>query len=235
MRIRIAIAEDEKMSREAMSGFLERYGRERGVDVAVTSFADGMDLCEEYSPAWDLLILDIQMRHMDGMAAARRIRTVDPNVLILFTTSLARYAVQSYEVDAMGYLLKPISYESLAPKLDKAISLLRRNGKTILLSTKDGVVRVALDEVLFFEVQNHDLRVVTTGRDYVLRMSLGEMEKRLAADGFALCNQCYLVNLKNVTQMRKDTVLVGTHELAVSRAKKKPFWEAFSAYLGEAL
>lgn len=95
--------------------------------------------------------------------------------------------------------------------------------------------RVAVSDVLYIEVQNHNVRVVTSKRACLLQGTLQEMEERLADCHFSRCNHCYLVNLQNVTSLLKDSVMVGEHELTVSRPKKKQFMQDLSDYLGTEL
>ena len=82
---------------------------------------DGIDLVEEYKGQYDIILLDIQMKHLDGMTAAEKIRMVDPDVVIIFITSTVQYAVQGYAVDALGYVLKPVLYPAFAKLMEKAI------------------------------------------------------------------------------------------------------------------
>lgn len=87
---RIAIAEDDEACARQLREYLERYGRENGEELEIRWFPDGMELAEEYRPVYDLLLLDIEMPHLDGMTAARKIRCVDSEVLILFITNMAK-------------------------------------------------------------------------------------------------------------------------------------------------
>ena len=97
--------------------------------------------------------MDIEMPHMDGMEAARRIRAVDPAVVIVFITNMARYAVKGYEVDALDFVLKPVTYPQFAMKMKKAAAIAAGRERRYLLLPKDGVEqRVSTDDILFVEV-----------------------------------------------------------------------------------
>lgn len=231
--IRAAIVEDDPACAALLKGYLERYAGEHGLDMETALFPDGMDIVEDYRPVWDILLMDIEMPHMDGMAAARRIRAVDPAVVIIFITNMARYAVKGYEVDALDFVLKPVSYPQFAMKLKKAAGIVAGREQRYLLLPRDDVEqRVPTGDILYVEVVNHRLYVHIRDGVYTRSGSMQEIERQLEGLHFARCNNSYLVNLRNVVGVRKDAVLVPGHELPISRPKRKAFLQTLSDYLG---
>ena len=101
---RIAIVEDEAAVREQLAGYVQRYTRQYGTPFEVTEFADGMEILEDYRPQFDIIFLDVEMKHLDGMETARRIRERDGGVLIVFITNMAQYAIRGYAVGALDYV-----------------------------------------------------------------------------------------------------------------------------------
>ena len=163
--LRIAIAEDEEICAQKLQEYIRRYAGERGLEAAVTWFRDGLELAEGYVPKWDILFLDIQMGHLDGMETARRIRRQDPDVTLVFITNLARYAIEGYEVDASDFILKPLEYDRFRVRMDKLIPrLARKRGAFVVLPLAEQKIRVAVEDILYAEVVDHDLSVVTTTR-----------------------------------------------------------------------
>lgn len=231
--IRIAIVEDEQDYAEKLKEYIGQYAQEKELSCEVTVFCDGLDIVEKYCPVWDIIFMDIGLKHMDGIQAAKEIRHSDPAVILIFITTMARYAIKGYEVDALDFILKPVNYMQFSTRMQKAVSLLCRDPhKYLMLPSGEGKARICTDEIFYVEVINHELHVVTDQKTYVMRGSLQEMEHMLADCHFSRCNHCYLVNLKNVTGLRKDSVLAGTYELPVSRPKKKQFLKDLSDYLG---
>lgn len=231
----IAIVDDETEFQDELRGYLERFASECGEKIQVSVFDDGIDIISEYAGNWDIIFLDIKMKHMDGMETARKIRELDSGVVLIFITTMARYAIKGYEVDAMDFVLKPLNYVQLSTKLKKAMKFVKRQSgeRYLLLPAGEKKERVSSGDILCIEVQGHSMRVVTAKKAYDLRYSMADMEKTLAGCHFARCNQSYLVNLKHVTGVGRETVRVEEYELPISRPKRKQFLKEVSDYLEE--
>ena len=229
----IAVAEDDPESREKLKGYLDRFQREKNIELETSFFADGLDLTDDYRPVFQVLLLDIEMPHLDGLEAARRIREVDQDAVILFITNMARYAIRGYEVQAMDFVLKPVSYFAFAMKMDKALAMVTsRRQDGLLVTTEDGIRKVAASDITFLEMQSHRLLIHTTEGTFTSRETLQAMEEKLRGHGFVRCNKGYLVNLKQISLVKKDTVIVGGQELLISRRKKEEFMKALTDYYG---
>ena len=134
--LHIAIVEDEENYSRELEEYIHRYGEETSRQFKVTHFQDGEDIVESYSGGFDLLLMDIQMEFMDGMTAAEKIRERDQEVQIIFITNRNDYAIRGYEVDALDYVLKPVSYYIFAKKLDKAFSRIANKKSETITITK---------------------------------------------------------------------------------------------------
>ena len=118
--IRVAIVEDEEAVREQLLGYVQRYTRQYGTTFEVRTFSDGVEILEGYRPVFDLILLDVEMKHLDGMETAQRIRALDSDVMIVFITNMAQYAIKGYAVGALDYVLKPVPYFAFSQQLQKA-------------------------------------------------------------------------------------------------------------------
>ena len=136
--IRIALVEDEAEVRAQLQGYVQRHTRQYGTEFAVTEFADGMELLDDYRPVYDVLFLDVEMKHLDGMETARRVRELDKDVIIVFITNMAQYAIGGYAVGALDYVLKPVPYFAFSQQLRKVEEQLRRRVRHYLALPVEG-------------------------------------------------------------------------------------------------
>ena len=231
--IRVAIVEDEAEIREQLMGYVQRYTRQDGTAFEVKTFADGLEILEDYRPAYDLILLDIEMKHLDGMETARRIRELDPEVMLVFITNMAQYAIKGYAVGALDYVLKPVPYFAFSQQLQKVEEQLRRRTRHYLaVPVEGGLRRLDTSRIYYIESEGHRVHFYTEEGDFAAPGALKALEEKLADRPFARCNSGYLVNLAQVQAVQQNTVEVGPYELQVSRPKRKSFLAALTDYIG---
>lgn len=231
--LHIAMVEDEELYITQMQEFIQRYGEESGESIQFSVFRDGAEILQQYRPIYDIIFLDIEMPGVDGMSAAEEIRKCDGDVVLLFITNMAQYAIRGYAVGALDFVLKPLNYTTFTLKLKRAITRARqRESGKVLLSLHEGVKRLETRQIYYVEVQNRMLHYHTDEGIFSLRGTMQSAEKELGPHHFVRCNHWYLVNLRHVTEMRKDTVVVAGDELEVSRRSKTAFLTALTNYMG---
>lgn len=231
--IRIAVVEDNQMHRETAVQLLRKYEAEHHVSMEIREFADGREIIEGYRPCWDLILLDIEMPGLNGMEAARLIRSKDEGVILVFITNIAQYAIKGYEVGALDFILKPLRYSAFEMKLGHIVSQIeRKKGKSVVITAGDRLRKVAVADILYVEVINHQVIYHLQGGETIeFRGSLKAEEDLLAGQDFARCNSGYLVNLQYVTGIRDGMAVVGRDSLPISRARKKEFIKAVADYI----
>jgi len=232
--IRIAIVEDDAGYRKQLQEYLHRYGQESGEKFTLKTFTDGDEIAIGYKPEYDIILMDIQMNYMDGMTAAEEIRRVDSEVVIIFITNSQQYAIKGYAVDALDYVLKPISYYAFSQRIDRAITRLQNRTKRFLyINSKEGGRKLDCSRLMFVEVQGHDLYYHTMDGIVTGTGTMKEVEESLDSRSFFRCNNCYLVNLDKVDGIRGTEAIVGSNTVQISRARKKAFMDALNNYINE--
>lgn len=231
--IRIAVVEDSMADWAFLQDFLERYRKARSEQFSISRFPNGMDFISDYKADFDIILMDIDMPHLNGLDTARRLRQVDENAALIFITNLAQYAINGYEVRALDFMVKPVEYEELEYKLDRALLYCRRHGDAALTLESAGVARrVPLRTIYYVEVYNHSLIYHTAAGDITAHGQLKDLEADSRFARFAKCNSCYLVNCEQVTQVHPNHVTVGGDRLPISRRKKKGFMSRLAEVLG---
>ena len=234
--ISIAIVEDEKMYAEQLEEYLHRYEKDNGELFDITVYSDGDQIVNKYKSQFDIILMDVEMKFMDGMSAAEEIRKIDTEVVIIFITNMAQYAIRGYAVDALDYGLKPVSYFAFSQRLNRAISRMKkRETKMIMVNIKGGTVRLNLANIFYIESQGHTLILHTILGDYETSGTMKELEEKLYDMNFCRGNKGYLINLQHVDSVEDGCAVVNGERLVISRPRKKDFMEALTAYWGEVI
>lgn len=229
--IKICIVEDEAEQAELLKSYINKYGNQRRHPFSIDHLSDGIDLVDDYKGQYDIILLDIQMKHLDGMAAAEKIRKVDSDVIIIFITSTVQYAVQGYAVDALGYVLKPVPYPQFEQIFDKAIQRVESKQKHVYIkvSVDDKQIKLDCDTIIFIESQRNNVIIHTEEQDYTTPGPLKKFEEMLVDHGFSKCHNAYLINLSFVEGVHKEEVILDYNiTLPISRARKKDFMAALT-------
>lgn len=235
--IRIGVVEDEPTACQKVLDYLNRYQAENSENFTVSVFDDGAKIVEGYRPIYDILLLDIEMKQMDGMEAARRIRKVDGSVVIVFITNASQYAINGYEVQALSYLLKPVPYFAFSQEIKRCIEAVRRQSDdSMLFEARSQRTRVELKSIVYIESIRHTIVIHTLDGKLSVTSTLKELEAQLAEHDFFRSNSCYLVNLRHVTGIEdQDCIMSNGERLRISRPRKKAFVAALTGYINGGL
>ena len=232
--LRVALVEDDIDYTKELTSYLERYEKEYGEKINISVFADGDEIVEDYTAEYDIILMDIEMKFMDGMTAAEKIRESDNEVVIVFITNTPQFVMQGYKVDALDYVLKPITYFAFSQRINRAIGRLkRRTSRYMTIPIKGGMQKLDVSQIYYIEIYDHELTYYTRSGMYVTRGTMRAAEKELEKEGFFRCNKCYLVNLKYIEKIENNKVFVGKDIVQVSRARKKILLDALNDYINE--
>lgn len=231
--IHCAIVEDDKQACDKLCQYLKRFSAEKDEPIVASTFQNAIDFLSEYYTKYDVVFMDIEMPMMNGMEAAHRLRELDKNVCLVFVTNMSQFAVKGYEVEAMGYMVKPIDYFAFSVQMNKVVERLsNRRGAEILVKTDDYVKRILIDDLYYVEVMGHYVVYHTTDGNYRELGQMSKLEAMLPKGDFFRCNNCYLVNLRYTTEIKKNVVKVGKDEVLISRRRRKDFLLALNDYFG---
>jgi len=230
----IALVEDEAVDRQRLQSHLDRYREERGESLEVAAFTTGAEFLESFQGQYDLILLDVEMPAVDGMTTAREIRRLDSEVVILFVTNMAQYAIQGYAVDALDYMLKPVSYFAFSQRLDRALGRMKsRARRYVAVPVKGGVRKLDTSSILYVESLDHELTIHTQSGPISTTLTMRQAEQCLSGANFFRGNNSYLINLEHVDAVQDGCAVVKGQPLKLSRPRKNAFLEALADYLGK--
>ncbi len=230
--ISLAIVEDEDSYAAQLEEFINKYQKESGSCFKITRFKDGDEITNGYKSKFDIILMDIEMKLMDGMTAAEEIRKLDQEVVIMFITNMTNYAIRGYQVDALDYVLKPVSYFAFSQKLQRAIGKIKKSSSNIIsIDLASGVKKVDVDNIFYIESEGHSLNFYTVNGDFTIRGRISDYEDKLNGYNFFRSNKGYLVNLKYVDGVEKGCCQIAGKQLLISRARKNDFMTALTDYM----
>lgn len=232
--IRIAIVEDEDDYVQQLTKYLQEYQKTSDEKIDVTVYRDGDEITSKYKSQYDIILMDIQMKFVDGMTAAEEIRNIDSSVIIIFITNMTQYAIQGYKVGAMDYILKPISFFAFSERLSQAIAKLkRRSSNYVVVPVKGGIVRLDTADIYYIESQGHNLIYHTRTGVYIASGTMNAAESSLSPYGFSRGNKSYLINLAHVDGIQDKCAQVKGESLQLSRPRQNAFLQDLTKYWGE--
>lgn len=238
--MKIAVIEDDPVHAELLEGYLQSWSIQHKSPVEVLRYSSAENFLFEWEAEqdFDALFVDIQMRQMNGMEMAKLVRRKDEKIHIIFTTGVTDYILEGYEVEAMHYLLKPISEEKIRGCMDK-VAQRRDDCRCILVHARDEVCRLAAEQINYIEARGHGCVIETAVKDAgrlctkLLEVSEGisELEDRLNSWGFVRCHRSYLCGLANVHQIGKTEIIFDSgSRIPVSRRLRGEVNQAFIRY-----
>lgn len=231
--INVAIVEDTLKDAETLKDYTRRAVEMVNETCEITVFNNAVDFLDGYRGNFDIVFMDIELPDINGMDAAKKLRLLDESVVLIFVTNMAQFAVGGYAVDAMDFMVKPVSYENLCIKISRAIKKIEgKREEKLVLPGKSGVTVIMIPQIRYVEIMNHRLTFFTTQGDVAAVGSLSKIEEKLLRFNFSRCNNYSLVNLNFVTKVEDYTVWLDKEMLTVSRARKRPFLKDLADFLG---
>ena len=230
--IRIAICDDEKHMSDHIRAMASDFFRKKNREIYFRIFLSGEELLS-YDGQIDILFLDIQMKGMDGIETARKLRAFKFRGFLIFITVLKEMVFQSFEVQAYDYLVKPVEEKQFEKTMERLYASMQNAGEDSLLVQKGYEGRIIREEeIVFCEVIDRKIYLnLTSGEvvDYYERIE--NLETKLCSHFFR-CHRSYLINLKHLKGYKNGTACMDNgKEVPVSRLRSKEFSSVVLQYM----
>ena len=228
MKYRIAICDDEQNQIEYITSIVASWSAHEGHGCEIRTFASAEAFLFEYEEdkAYDILLLDVEMKNINGIELAKCIRKDNNRAEIIFITSHFEFVGEGYEVDALLYLIKPISAEKLTQVLTKAAEKISVEPPSVVISCEGETVKLYEADIRYVESFLHYIVIHTKDKEYKIKENISVFENRVS-DDFYRIHRSYLVSLKHITRISRTSVNIGNTELPLSRGKYDDINRAF--------
>lgn len=229
--MRIAICDDNDLQRDLLQTLLQKYFSETSVRCEFTLYDRGDNLYFDVMEGmeYDIIFLDLFMGDSFGISIAKKLRELPYRGKIIFCTVSADYALESYDVYASGYILKPYGLKDIKRTLNHLLPEYQSDSYQV--KQKSGIVYIPLNEIMYVESDNMKCILHQTGdRQYVLYKKLTQIETELNDERFLRCHQSYLVNMNHIRQANDVFILQNGESVLIRRKSKKEIHEKFLEY-----
>ncbi len=217
--LNIAVCDDELIEIKYLTSLTQEWAKATKTSVNISSFASAEAFLFEYEEDknFDILLLDIQMKAMDGIELAEKIRENNSSMQIVFITGFPDYISRGYDVSALHYLIKPVEKEKLSEVLSKACDNLKKEEKFILLSVDNESLKINLKDIIYVEAFGHSSCVVCENVEYNVKLPISDIAKMLD-ESFVQCHRSYIANIQHISRITKtDVVFDNGKTIPVSR------------------
>ena len=228
MSYRVAICDDSQHDAEHVISLLTNWAKKNQIAIQTKYFQSAEAFLFEYEDdkAYDILLLDVEMKGITGIELAKRIRRDNNRSEIVFITSHFEFAGEGYEVDALHYLIKPISADKLDQVLTKAAKKLSVEPTSVVISCDGETVKLYEDDILYIESFLHYIVIHTKDKEYKMKESISVFEEKLSNDFYRI-HRSYIASLKHIIRISRTSINIGKAELPLSRGKYDDVNRAF--------
>lgn len=232
MKLSIVILEDHPAEARKLILLLNKWAEESNCSIETAEYRSGEEFFQKNDSAvyltTSLFFLDIQMSGMNGIDAAKKIRSEGYPGPIIFLTAFREYVFRGYEVHAMNYLLKPIKENALFLCLDEIVDQMR--GNSYLFKNKQELVSIPFKDILSFLSNGHYVDITTISAYYCQHTTLSRIMGELPAEFIRVHKSC-IVNMAHIYKITGSTIVLSNHMTTqIGRSYMQSVVAAFTAY-----
>lgn len=214
MEYLIGICDDLASERVTLANMVRDYCGEHGLSAEIRMFESGDELLTAFQPGvFHILFLDIYMPGISGIEAARQIRGRDNTCAIVFATTSQDHGVDSYDVQASDYLVKPFAYADVQDAMDWCITNIHGMYRSLEIPADSGLKVIQIRDIHYVEIQGHTAWLHTENGVLTTRRGLDELEQEIAHEDFLRCHRSFLVNMNYIQWMEKNAFRMRSGEI----------------------
>lgn len=230
--MRIGICDSSLLDREIITDFLDDYFYKKSIDYSICSYSSGKELIYDIQDGnyLDLIFLDIYIGNELGISIAKQLREeIGYNGKIVFLTATVDFAVDGYDVEAVGYLLKPVHTQKLHMVMNKITKNL--DAEVYRIKQRNNIHTLKFDNIIYVESSNSRCIIHSDNTDYVIYKRLNDIEAELNNKRFLRCHQSYLVNMDYIKNVDKQFELINGDFVCIRQRNLKAIKQQYIDYI----
>lgn len=234
MVINVAIVEDTPSEYQVLESYLNSIANNKH-SFNISAYTSAEDFLKEFRRGrFQLIFLDIQLPKMDGLSCARRLRNSDEDVVVVFITSMAQFAINGYEVNAKDYIVKPLLYDQFLRKMKRILPMVRQNTANFISinNSSENPEVISVDDLMFVEVFGHKLIYHCKKGDFEANGTISEAEEKLKPFKFLRCNRHTVVNPRYIEHVKGTVLEIHGAEVTISAPRKAEFLKELNNWIG---
>ena len=232
----IAICDDEKLQLELLKKYCTIWLSNNGIQAKITTYSSSEAFLFEYEDCkkFDILLLDIQMKELNGIDLAKKLREIGDNVSIIFITGVKDYVFEGYNVQAIDYILKPVDEKKFEVALNRAYKNTQKIDPFIVVQIDNELIKLKEKDIQYIESIRHNTFFYTTNGTYQVKKGISAVENELTEKFFYKCHRSYIINILHIDSISKNDVKINNTIIPIARGKWDDLNKAFlNFYRGE--
>ncbi len=233
----IAVCDDSSEDQKKLVTYLSQYAEKQMFDIKINSFDNGEDLISAFQKyAYKIIFLDIYMDGLTGIDTAFKIRESDENCMIIFTTTSPDFRAEGFEVGAVHYLLKPLTYSGVETALNRCVKYFADSAKCINITVDRHLTKIPLKDILYAEVYGKTVLIHTVHKTFKTYTPLAEISKSLGGIPFLWCHRSFIVNMTFITNvLDSDFELTNGEKVPIHKNGRQKVKDEYSSYFFSSL
>jgi DNA-binding LytR/AlgR family response regulator len=236
-KLKIAICDDEKLQLNLLEKYCLAWLSKNKLQAEIASYssAEAFLFAYEDNKSFDILLLDIQMKELDGISLAKKLRELGEKLSIIFITGVKEFVFEGYHVQATDYILKPVELEKLEIALDRAYKDAQKAEPYIFLQVDNELVKINEKDIMYIESVGHKSIVYSNSDSYEIKKGISSIENELKQNFFYKCHRSFIVNIIHIDSITKTDVKINNIPVPIARGKWEELNKAFLNYYRDKL
>ena len=227
--LNIAICDDEQISIDKIYSKVSQYCESKNISYYVHTYTTSMDLVSSDLNNINIIFLDVDMKGMNGIDAAKEIRKVNKEVIIIYVSGYIQYAPEGYQVKAFAYILKnniDVLFDGI---MDEAINELQFNEDIYTVKINNEEINIAIKDIVFIESFDKELVINCVNEKFTVKGQLNDIYAELKSKGFLQLHRSYIVNMMHILRIKNYIITLSNGREI--KASQRRWREIVSEYL----